>query len=358
MRVFRNLFDFITHHAFVFVIFLLLFIVSVCSVLYTINFLQNTTYGEYRSSEDERAFVVQVKDVDLTRKLQALIGERKAELQHVYCIVSNEDDVIIADFYGHRFNRDGVSVGSWFSEEDFARGAKKIILPNYQYIYSQSDIDAKDMLSIGDTYYIGETAYQAIGMGLLDVGFQVPYNSIDDTSIVTNVVVALYEIKNKEVVKEFAEYLSELLYGQVVAMPTEFKQNSFFVAHPIETILIVGIMSVSVFSLVYIYIYILETRKREIAIQRIVGQNITSAIFHYYAEVFLLSSLSYLLSVILVKFGILHLLWSEGYLFADTLNFSTIAIVYAVMIGVCSAVFLPAIVYNVKKSPAEAVSDM
>lgn len=357
MRLLRNIGDFVTHHTFVFVIFLLLFVVSFCGVLYTVNFLQNTMYGDYQRSEDDRAFVVRTNDSLLTEKLTTLLEEKQSQLQHVYCVIEQNDDLIFADFYGNRYNRAGASIGSWFSEEDIASGAKKIILPNYQYIYSSSDSEPDSLLSVGDVFYVGSTAYTAIGMGLLDSGYQIPYNSAEDTSVFCKTIVVLNEIKNQKAINDFADYLNGLFGGNVVAVPTKIQQTSFVATHPTETILVTGIMFVSVFSLAHIYLYILDVRKKEIAVCRISGQTIASATFFYYAEVVLLSSVAYLFAVFLTKFCILLPLKSEGALFNDTLNFAAVSAVFGITIVLCSAVFLPAIIHAVRKPPAEALSD-
>lgn len=356
MRVVKNLWDFVTHHTFIFAIFLLLFVFSVGGVLYTVNFLQNTMYGDYQRAEDERAFVVQVEDGTLGTKLTTLLKEKQPALQHVYCVIEQNNDLIFADFYGSRYNRAGVSVGTWFSEDDFSNGAKKIVLPNYPYIYSNSNID-DDILSIGDTYYIGTTAYKAIGMGLLDVGFQIPYNSVSDTSLFDKVIVALKEVKSQAFIQDFAEYLSNLFGGQVVSTPSEVRQNSFVESHPTETILVTGIMFVSVFTLAHIYIYLLDTRKREIAVRRISGQSIASATLLYYLEVLLLTTISYILAAVILKFCFLPLLQGYGTLFADNLDVSLLLIFYGITIALCTAVFLPSIIHFVKKSPSESLAD-
>ena len=121
--------------------------------------------------------------------------------------------------------------------------------------------------------------------------------------------------------------------------------------------IISAFMLMSVFNLAYVYSYVLDTRRREIAINRISGQSILSCIGVFYLEMLIMSTIGYIISLAATKLVILPLMRGGGFMFADSLNISQCAFLYLILILIYSTVFLPSIAAEVRKSPSEALTE-
>ena len=150
-------------------------------------------------------------------------------------------------------------------------------------------------------------------------------------------------------------FLLNVIYNNEKAF--EGESISFAEQYLKEGAVILGVMLISVFNLAYVYTYILDTRKREIAISRISGQTIFSAIATSYAEIFILSTLGYIIGVLIMKFLVLPLLSGRGFMFNDSIDVSQYLMLYLIFILVYSIVFLPSIINQMRKSPVEALTD-
>lgn len=324
--------------------------------MYTVNSVYNIVAENKQSNENERTFAVSVNDEFLTDKLSILISERK-NLQHVYCIVNDGDKVIFTDYYGNRYGRADVSFGKWFSSDDIKDGANKVVLPNYPYLFGSDD--EGERFSIGDNIDICGKSYKAIGIGLLsEYVYQIPYNSIKDVSVISTVAVVIEKFGSQKEIESFSAYLKNLFdsdlsyYPQIESVAKSNRQ--FF----LDTILIVGIMSLSVFNLVYLYMYILDKRKKEIAVNRISGQTIFSGVLNAYSEILIISTTVYIFCAVLMKLCVFRLLKRLGTGLFDLISFIQYLIVYLIFILICSLVFLPAIIRFMKKPPAEELTEI
>lgn len=356
MKIIKNIYKFITKSPAVFIAFALLMILSICSALYTFNFLLSVIKNNEQELEDERTYIVEVSAPDLDSRLSKIDIKGKG-ISHIYCLIDNDGEAVIADYYGHRIGGDKVTIGSWFTESDFADGSKKVVLPNYPSLSRQPDFEFT-RYDIGDSYEINGVSYEAIGIGALSgLTYQIPYNSIDDISLISAVAVATESFGDEKEIESLSTYLEQTLGGKVISRPDVNEKTSFAEQYLKEGAIIVGIMLMSVFNLAYVYTYILDTRKREIAINRISGQTISSAILTFYAEILILSTLGYIISALIVKFLILPGLSDRGFMFNDSIEVLQYIMLYLIFILIYSIVFLPSIINQIRKSPVEAMTD-
>lgn len=356
MKIIKNIYKFITKSPVVFIAFALLMILSICSALYTFNFLLSVIKNNEQELEDERTYIVEVSAHDLDSRLSKIDIKGKG-ISHIYCLIDNDGEVVIADYYGHRIGGDKVTIGSWFTESDFADVSKKVVLPNYPSLSRQPDFEFT-RYDIGDSYEINGVSYEAIGIGALSgLTYQIPYNSIDDISLISAVAVATESFGDEKEIESLSTYLEQTLGGEVISRPDVNEKTSFAEQYLKEGAIIVGIMLMSVFNLAYVYTYILDTRKREIAINRISGQTISSAILTFYAEILILSTLGYIISALIVKFLILPGLSDRGFMFNDSIEISQYMMLYLIFILIYSIVFLPSIINQIRKAPVEAMTD-
>ncbi len=359
MKILKNIYKFITKSPAVFIAFALLMILSICSALYTFNFLLSVIKNNEQALEDERTYIVEVSAPDLDSRLSKIDIKGKG-ISHIYCLIDNDGEAVIADYYGHRIGGDGVIIGKWFTETDLAYGAKKVVLPDYHSLSRQPDFEFT-RYDIGDSYEINGVSYEAIGIGALSgLTYQIPYNSIDDISLISAVAVATESFGDENEIESLSTYLEQTLGGEVISSPDVNEKISFaekYGQYLKEGAIIVGIMLMSVFNLAYVYTYILDTRKREIAINRISGQTISSAILTFYAEILILSTLGYIISALIVKFLILPGLSDRGFMFNDCIEISQYIMIYLIFILINSIVFLPSIINQIRKSPVEAMTD-
>ena len=114
---------------------------------------------------------------------------------------------------------------------------------------------------------------------------------------------------------------------------------------------------IGVFNLVYVYTYILDTRKKELSINRISGQTILSAVAISYFEIFILSTVGYIISVLIMKLAIFPIISERGFMFADSINTLMLFLIYLAFVLIYSLVFLPSIIRQIRKSPIEALID-
>lgn len=357
MRVLKNIRSFMSNNKTIFVIFMLLLISSLCGIFFIVNFVNNIVIANSNDFEKERTYIVSVDNLNREQKMDTLISE-KLEVILVSVLFNNDGAVIRADYYNKNSFVNNVSFGKWFSEEDIIEGNNKVVLPNYPYLSKNQNFDSYDKYEIGDSYYINGISYDVIGLGILsELVYQIPYNSIPSIWSFSAITIVVDDYKTTEEIENFSTYLGNLFNGTMVEIPTEATRISLWKDYLSELILIIGIMSLGIFNLVYLYTYILDTRKKEIAINRILGCTKLSAIASFYWESFLLTSFAFLLSVIIFKYGVLLLLKGQGSLFMDTLTFSRYLIVYVIYIVIFSVVFLPTIIYYVKKLPVEVLTD-
>ncbi len=353
--IFKNIRNFILNHTLIFVIFILLLAFSFCSALYSVNLLNNVKENNTKIAEEDRTYIFSVKDTELESKLNRLILDGK-NFERVYCVVDNDGERIIADFYECNGKNGEVSFGKWFSQEDIEKGTKKVILPNYPN-FSAEELSQHTVLKIGEVYNIDGIPYQAIGIGALSqFVYQIPYNSIQDKSIISQVAIVTKRVDNKEQVQALSAYLEGVLGGTAVKLPSEKGTAAFDKQSFVDSLLVIGVMSMSVFNLVYIYLHILEMRKKEIAINRISGQTALSVVITSHGEVFILSTIVYLISALFIELLLFPLLGGLGYWFADSLGFYQYLFVYIVLIAIYSIVFLPALIRHAIKSPIEALT--
>lgn len=357
MIIIRNIYDFIKNNKLLFTVFMLLLISSICGILYSVNLLNNIVIENERVFEDERTYIVTLDNVNREEKLNALITEKK-DICHVYCLIDNKGETVQADFYGERYKGNKVSFGKWFSDEDVSIGEHKVILPNYPYLSSLISSEEYIKYEIGDTYYINEVAFEAIGIGVLtEFVYQIPFYSIKDEISISGIAVVTNNLKNKEEIQNYSVYLETLFDGTIIKTPEGMTKTSFWDNYSMEMMIIVCIMSIGIFNLIYIYTYILDTRRKEIAIKRVLGQTIFSSVINYYMEILLLASVCYVFGVLIFKYGILLALKNHGFLFNDSINTAYYFLIYGIFVALYSIVFLPVIIRYVSKSPSEALTD-
>lgn len=353
--IFKNIRDLIRNHTLLFTIFTLLLAFSFCGVLYSVNLLTNVKRNNSKTPKEDRAYVFSVNDIALDNKLKRIALDDEA-FEHIYCVIDNHGERIIADFLAQDEEDGKVSFGKFFEQEDIEKGAKKVILPNYPN-FSDEELAQHTVLKIGEIYTIGTTAYQAIGIGVhSQFVYQIPYNSIQDKSVISQVAIVTKSIGDKEQIRTLSSQLQSVFGGEIIQEPTA-KELSFFSKHGLtDVFLVIGVTAVSVFNLAYIYLHILEMRKKEIAINRISGQTALSVVATSYGEVFILSTVVYFICVLFFDLVILPLLGGLGYWFADSLGFYQYLFVYIVLVAIYSIVFLPALICHAIKSPIEALT--
>lgn len=356
--VLNYIYSFFKNNKMLFTIFMLLLISSVCAVFFITNFLSNIFIENSYLIEKDRTYIVSLDNVNTEQKMETLLLQNP-EVSLVYCLINNEGEAIRADYYDKSSSNNITSFGKWFSEEDTLDGNHKVILPNYPYLFRNQNTEEYDIYEIGDSYFINDIPYEAIGIGtLIDFVYQIPYKSIPMNCELSFVAIVTDDFKSEVKIQHFSAYLENLFNGVIMESPIEIPKTSFWNNYSTETILIIGIVSMGIFNLVYIYTYILDTRRKEIAINRILGRTKLSSIVNYYLETFSLATIAFILSSLFFKYVILVQLKNLGFLFKDSLLFANYLVIYVGFIFIFSVVFLPIIILYITKSPSEVLSDV
>ena len=341
----------IKNNSFFYSFFCLILLFVICASLILINFSKTIIEENNKQNENSRTFLVSTDKVDIERKLELLVNDN---ISSIYCIIENNNDLILAYYKGIKYNKKAVCYGKWFSDYDLKDGTNKIILPNYPYFESNQDINLSKY-EIGDSYYIDSKEYLVIGIGILtEPFFQIPYNSITDDMKISYVGVIYNSVNSNEEIEHNKELLESLFNGKVIQTPEEVSKMNFFEVY-LKEIFFISLISLLILSvLVYLYNYILNTRKNEFIVKRVYDKSILKVVFSLLLELVLLVTVSYFIGLgiyfvfvrIMSKWNMSNLL----YLF-DYVN------VYLIYLLIISILFVPIILKFKNKSITELLQD-
>ncbi len=144
------------------------------------------------------------------------------------------------------------------------------------------------------------------------------------------------------------DYNTKLFEGEDITLAEQYLKDSAAIS---------GFMLMSVFNLAYVYSYILDARKKEIAINRISGQTVFSAIIASYSEILILSTIGYIIGVLIMKLIVLPIISNLKFMFKDSIDAPQYFMLYLIFILIYSIVFLPSIISQMRKAPTEALTD-
>jgi len=199
--------------------------------------------------------------------------------------------------------------GRNFTEEELREGHKVAIL-NISY----ANLD--QLYANLDSYiYINENNYQIVGVRFATedkILVEIPYLSLKNENTSVSAIAIVFSL---EFYKDIEVRLEEIIESleidkkgyEILANPINKKEERLFIQRVLQAIFIV---SLAVISMMLIYSYFIEIRKREFAVMRIIGASENTILKLIYFELLLILFLAYIIAVVVNTFVLIPLLHS------------------------------------------------
>jgi hypothetical protein len=343
--IISNIKQFITTYRLIFVLFIISQLVSTLSIMFVYSVVVSQQKEERDYNQRIRTFTVEPMtgfDRLLDRKLYEIMDEKNDFIRDI--TVKLGDTVNIhAKFTYPSSSPFYVSYGKYFTEEDFLRGVKQVIL---------SDRLTEGQKKVGDTFTINNREYEIIGMFSGAHYHEIPYKSIEDYNSISLIEIVLEEVPNKKDVEQWREYLHGKFPDAIIAVPEV--QNLQYVAvnlYRSVSSIFIGLLAVLNFS--YLYRYILLKRRGQYASLRICGCSIFKGALIYLSEVLFLSITQFGFSSIIFQAAIFPLSSNFHENLKYMLSPGDYLFLFAVYLTVILLVFTPIIIGFSRQKPVE-----
>lgn len=315
-------------------------IVTLLGVFIANNLMEQEVSTQKSYYDNMRTYTVMLSDTDNIEEGLAEVLDKCDGIQRIYTLFSEYDKVVCGEYYGKSNKKVYTNAGRYLSDSDISNGVKNIVVPpDILYDYS-----------VGDTYFLNGTDYNIIGSSV-DDSFHIPFNSIDSKSTIIGVCVTT----NAELTASEFEQLSETLTGifpnSSVYLP-EGEYSSQMDYFKTVMFMIILLMCLGIFNLSYLYVYILEQRKRQYAVFQICGCTKIRGALIYLAEIIIFSTAAYIFSALVFKLLLFPVVAA-----LDSMTFYAMSVGSYVFLFICYlaamlAVFLPCIIKYTSKSPS------
>lgn len=290
--VINNVKQFIVQQRLIFVLFMVSQLVSTLSIIFIYGIVVSQQKDEIFYNERIRTFTVEPLfgfDRSQEQRLMEVLEEKKGLIRSITVHIQWENDEIVrAHLIYPEKSFLPVYYGRYFSEEDFLRGARQIVL---------CERLTQGQKKVGEIFNLNNREYEIIGLFLNSGYHEIPYRSIGDHDRISTITVTLEEAPNRRAVEQWLAYLCEKFSGAAVTAPEipdlRYTAQNFY---RIVSSIIVGLLAVLNYS--YLYSYILFKRQGQYAALRMCGCSIFQGAVIYLSEVLLLSISQFALSSI------------------------------------------------------------
>ncbi|MDD6489693.1 MAG: hypothetical protein PUG48_07760 [Clostridia bacterium] len=330
--ILKNLKIFAARHTMIFVFFILAQIVTLSGVFVTYNYLEQEISTQKSYYEGMRTYTVQLSGSENIDENISEVLRSNDNIQRIYTVTVDGDFIFCGDYYGKSVKKFNVTLGTYLSDDDIVKGEKKIVIP----------LSMSKDFSIGDMYLFNNEKYEITGVSI-DDNFYIPYNSLNDKSLISGVCVVLNDELSSSQSDEFMNRLSGIFKNSVIMPPSEEygdEMNSF----RLVMVIIILLLSLGIFNLSYLYSFILEKRKKQYSVLQICGCTKLRGILIYAGEVIIVSVASYILSALLFKFALLPLIMNIDSLTVEAMGISSYLFLFVCYIIIMMCIFLPCVI--------------
>lgn len=294
--IWKNIKNFAVHHKGMFVVFLVSQMVSALSVLYVTSVFQASQNADREYQDYLRAFSVVLPEAETSQSLETQLLELQVEFgQEIrQLVVYGETLRVKANLLYPPYHHRAVYTGSYFAPEAFSTGSAEIIL---------HELPMTADYRVGDTYLLLGKPYTIVGL-CGDGGYnEVPYGALPEELPLSQVQLFTAELPTKAQTEEITRRLAGI-FPEAAVLPPEMPDFQLFSQHNMEYLVCMLIFLLSVVNIAYLFQFILEKRKSQLALIRTCGCTTGKAWLMYLAESVFLFTLPFLCSALILHFGI------------------------------------------------------
>lgn len=345
--ILQNLKSFITKKKSIFIFFILAQIVTLVGVFVTYNYMEQEVSTQKSYYDDVRTYTVMLSDSkDIEENLSDVLKQYD-NIQHIYTVSYEGEYIVYGEYYGKSEKEFTVSLGDDLSESDMTNGNKNMLIPNKTLTYEDTSLSN---LKIGDTYNLNGVAYKIIGSAL-DGCFHIPFHSMEEES--KNQIMGVCITTNKELSPSDSEqfiYMLSAIFEDAVITPPQAEYGSEFNTFKIFVFVVILLLCLGIFNLSYLYIFVLEQRKKQYAVFQICGCTKLRGALIYLAEILLLSVMAYSVSLLLFRFVVLPFVIAMDSMTFLAMSVQSYILLFIFYVLIILLVFLPCIVRYTSKS--------
>jgi hypothetical protein len=286
-------------------------------------------------SEQERSYSVSENFFDIDNQLKALVEEYRSDIQRVIVAFRNNNDYILSDYFGESTKLFKVQLGRFFDDPS----ANQILIP-------ESTQNGADY--IGETYNIEGEEFEIIGISSIGA-YEIQYQSLRVKERIEQVTIVTIEDLKKGSLEALLDGMRRIFQTKQIDMPapplTDEMTPDYFI---IFGIILLGMLNIS-----YIYISIIEKRRRQQAVFYILGCNRPKLIGLYLLEIFTITTLSFSLCAVFSKFVLFHIFNALDEFYYHAINLEQYFFLYIIYISPMLVILLLQFIRFFDKTPLE-----
>lgn len=311
MIVWNNIKKLFIHHRLMAFLFLLVLFVTDISVFYALNFYHQITDMQSFYDDEARSYSIAYEGEELADRLDGFCADFSKPLKRIYVQLQHHTDRILANYLGESSARIKVFFGRYFHESSI----DEILTPR------------TGKYQIGDDYFLEGKPLKIIGINAEDV-FEIPFANIPAHTPLTVTFVTENPLTQKEL-QQLQTCVSASFGVSTLKLPDGQSANQNIL---IECIVLVGIVLLTLLNVAYLYSCLLDKRKRQCRIFRVLGCGPVKCGLLYLAELWILSTLLYGLAVLIFEAGILKIMNGISAFYVHALTAETYGGIYVLML--------------------------
>ncbi|MDR1156850.1 MAG: ABC transporter permease [Oscillospiraceae bacterium] len=285
--------------------------------------------------EKERSYTISENFSDIDNQLETLLKEHRSDIQRIFVTFRNNNDTILSDYFGESSMLFKVQLGRFFDDT----AANQILIPT-------NTPNGADY--IGQTYRIEDEEFQVIGISSIDA-YEIPYQTLKVKERIGQVVVVVVHNLKEDSKKMLVNNIKRIFQTEQIEIPIPPINGALSVDYIIFfSIILLGILNLS-----YIYISIMEKRKKQQAIFHILGCSRPKLIGLYLSEIFIIVTVSFFLCALFSKFVLFNIFHAFDEFYYHVINVKQYFFLYVGYTSPILFVLLYQLVHFFRKTPFE-----
>ncbi len=290
MIIFNNLKSLIKKDKLFFVLLVSIFTVTTIAILFICDFYDSVIYNSKKNNTEIRTYTFICSNENINNNIELLFKSNNSNIENIYAVLENNKDTILAKYNLNENTK--IEVGSYFSNEK----AKEILLPS----------EASKKYRIGKEYIIQDVKYKIVGKGIGDF-YEIPYKSLENTDTINSISLILrFNLSNKEI-ENTLNSAKKIFNVKDIVFPDE--SNIIDTSSFVKELLILAIVVIlCLLNISFVFIGILERRKKQIGILFILGSSKKRIIRSYITEVVCIITPSFIICSLVSNYLVFPLL--------------------------------------------------
>lgn len=325
MLILLNIKTLIKNNKTMFYLIFIIFFVSSVGVIYIYNYYTLTETKNSVYFEKQRLYTIECGSEKIDEKLQFLVKKYSANLQRVYAYFNNESDAIIVNYFGEAAAKNKVIFGNYLSDNN-----KEIIVPQYN---SSSN---KTNKNLDDYYNIKDESFKVVGIGFTSQ-YEISYEKLNNKSLIQGVAIITNSFFTQSEKKQFSTEMKDIFDSEYVNFPAESSNNPDSL---LDWIIVFGLAFLGILNISFVYVSILEKRKKQQAVFYMLGCKKLHLYALYISEMLIISTIFYLLSVVFTRCILFSILVKINTEFVFVLGVNNICYLYSVFVIIMLVLFV------------------